>query len=222
MSYVAKAISDEERLLTLTRPHWIYPLTGFVWFLAFLLIGLFLDNYFDSYLSRYSLDFFLNLKILYLSGQITPVSVIFTLIGIFAFWPFFMTFISSEIGLTDQRVIHKTGLIFIQIDQVDLDDIRAEHVTHGWLGWLLGYGKIRFNCRFIEDVKLPAISKPYRLVKASHNARYRHPKIEYDHDEFSDQIKQIEHHQKKSLPAEKMSKLKNQFKISFWKSARER
>ncbi len=222
MSYVAKAISDEERLLTLARPHWIYLMTGFVWWMIFILIGLFLDKYFDEYLSRYSLDFFLNLKIIYFSGQVTPISVMFTLIGITAFWPFFMTYISSEIGLTNERIIYKTGLIFVQIDQVDLDDIRAEHIYHGWLGWFLGYGKIRIDCRFIEDLKLPAISKPYRLVKASHNARYRHPEIEYGHDEFSGRLKQIEHHQTQATPAKKIEKLKNQFKISFWKSARDK
>lgn len=222
MSYVTKAISDEERLISLARPHWIYLLTGFFWLLLFILLGLGIDQFFSHHLDPYTLNFILNLKIMYLSGSLTPISVIFTLIGLSAFWPFFMTYISSEIGLTNERIVLKTGLIFIEIDQVDLEDIRAEHVHHGLLGWLLNYGKIRLDCRFIQDVKMPAIGNPYRFVRASHNARLKHPTIEYGADEFSSNIKLIEHQRKRASPTEITKRLKNSFKINFWKSARDK
>jgi hypothetical protein len=222
MSYVSRAISDEERLISLVRPHWIYMLTGFLWLFSFVFLGLAIDIYFDHFLSAYSFSFFVDLKLIYFSGVITPISALFTLIGVVAFWPFFMTYISSEIGLTNERIVLKRGLIFIEIDQVDLEDIRAEHVQHGLLGWLLKYGKIRLDCRFIQDVNIPAISNPYRFVKASHNARLKHPELEYDKDEFASNIKLIEHHEKHSSSPEVMSRLKNSFKISFWKSAKDR
>ena len=217
MSYVSKAISDEERLISLVRPHWMYLLTGFLWLLIFLILGLTIDIYFDHFLAPYAINFLMSWKIIHFSGAITPISAIFTLVGIVAFWPFFMTYVSTEIGLTNERIILKTGLIFVEIDQVDLDDIRAEHVHHGFLGWLLKYGKITLDCRFIQDVNIPAIGNPYRFVTASHNARLKHPEIVYDEDEFSRNIKLIEHHQKQASPPEKIKRMKNAFKISFWK-----
>ena len=222
MSYVAKTISHSERLLFLTRPHWIYILTGVIWFSIFVSMGIGLDAYFSEYLNQYSLHFFLNLKLIYLSGSVTPISIIFTLIGITAFWPFFMIYISSEIGLTNERIICKTGLIFIQIEQVDLDDIRSEHIDHGWIGWLLGYGRIRLDCRFLEDVKLPSIPNPYGLIKASHNARKKHPEIEYGGDEFSSNIKLLEHQQDQESISAKSRKLRNLVKINFWKSTHQK
>jgi hypothetical protein len=115
----------------------------------------------------------------------------------------------------------KTGLIFVEIDQVDLEDIRAEHVHHGLLGWLLHYGSIRLDCRFIHDVKIPAIGNPYRFVEASHNARLKHPRIAYGEDEFSSNLKLIEHKKSEAHP-QITQKMKNAFKISFWKSARDK
>lgn len=222
MGYVSRAISDEERLISLARPHWIYLMTGFFWLLLFIIIGLGLDIYFHHFLSEYALNFMVSLKIIHFSGVMTPISVLFTLVGIVAFWPFFMTYISSEVGLTNERIILKKGLIFVEIDQVDLEDIRAEHVHHGLLGWILRYGKIKLDCRFIQDVKIPAIGDPYRFVTASHNARLKHPEIEYGHDDFDSNMKRIEHHKQQARPYQVTDKMKNAFKISFWKSARDK
>lgn len=219
MSYIAKAISDEEKLISLVRPHWIYPLMGFLWLMFFVVWGITLDHFFEPHFEPYTLNFILDLKIAYITGSLTPISFIFTIVGIFTFWPYFMIYISSEIGLTSERIIYKTGLLFVEIDQVDLEDIRAEHVYHGLLGWVFGYGKIRLDCRFINDVRLVAISNPYRFVRASHNARLKHPSIEYDDDEFAANLVHIAQKQKENRPRTRAQNLKNIIKANFRKSA---
>lgn len=216
MSYVSKAISDEERLISLARAHWIYVLTGFFWLGLFVGIGMAVDYKFQGFLGQFTYDFLINLRFGYISGGLSPVSVLMTIIGLMAAWPFFRVYITTEIGLTNTRIIYKTGLLFVEVDQVDLEDIRAENVYHGLLGWLLGYGSIRLDCRFIEDVKLPAIRNPYRFVKASHNARIKHPNMAYGEDEFAGHIVGIERQQYSNTPKER---LKNMVKVSFQKSS---
>lgn len=220
MGYILKAIDPQEKLILLTHPHWIYLATGFFWSLFFIILGFFFDYYIDGLLHHHSFNFLIGLKNQYSFGLLTPISAVFSFIGLVTFWPYFSTYVSSEIGLTTERIIIKSGLILIKVDEVDLEDIRAEHVYHGLFGWLLKYGKIKLDCRFVKDVEILAIAEPYRFVKTSHNARLKHSRIQYDEDDFASNIKLIEHHQKQSSPPERFKRMKNSFKISFWKSAR--
>ncbi len=216
MSYVRKVISNQEKLLCVFHASWSYVAQGLFWFVVLTTAGLIVDHYFYQYVGP---DTFLNIDLwaVHLGLKLSGISMIFAFIGFAVFWTLFLVYISSEIGLTDQRVIHKKGLIFIQVDQVDLEDIRAEQVFHGWFGWLFGYGRIRLDCRFINDVWLPTIPDPYRLVKASHNARLKHPLIEYGEDEFQVNLQRIE--AQKEEKQRTFLKLKRLMRERFQKAA---
>ena len=220
MSYILKAISSQEKLILLEHPHWIYIATGFFWAIFFVICGLYLDSYYNQLTGDLSSSYLIDLKQSYSIGFITPISTTFILIGLIVFWPYYKTFVSAEVGLTSERIIHKTGLILVKIDQVDLDDIRAEHVYHGLLGWLFKYGKIKLDCRFVEDFGLPAIGSPYRFVKSSHNARLKHPQIRYDEDDFSKNIQTIGSQEKSVAPPEVIKRVKETLKKSFFRSAK--
>lgn len=191
MSYVRKVITSQEKILVIARPHWIYLIEGWLWFLGMIIAGLIVDYYLyqimpGSRIVTFDQGLFQYIPIPFI------IPGLFGLIGFGIFWPLLLAYASNEIGLTDQRIIYKTGLFFIEIDQVDLDDIRAEQVHHGWLGWILKYGKVHLDCRFVGDVWLPAIAKPYRLLKAIHIARMRHPDIEYNHRDLTLHLQKIE------------------------------
>lgn len=64
-------------------------------------------------------------------------------------------------------------MIFVEVEEIELEEIKGEHIHHGLLGRFLKYGAIDFDCRFIGDVSLLAIRKPYRFIKALHVARSR-------------------------------------------------
>lgn len=218
MSYVRKVISNQEKLLCIFRPHWVYVLDGVLWFLALTFAGFVVDHYFYQYVGPDTL-FKINFWSVHFGVAFSGIFLIFFVTGIAVFWTFFIIYISSEVGLTDQRVLSKRGLFLIQVDQVDLEDIRAEHVFHGLLGWLLGYGRIRLDCRFIDDVWLPRIPNPYRLVKASHSARLKHPLIEYGHDELQANIQNIEtERQEKRKIKTNIALLKQLIKFQFNKT----
>jgi hypothetical protein len=193
MGYVRKVINIDEKLLSISRPHWIYLFEGLLCFVGLAVAGLVLDYYFYLYVGSHAIRFDIDLWFVKFNEIRTPIPWIFSFTGFAIFYPLFLAYISAEIGLTDQRIIYKRNLIFIEIEQVDLEDIRAEHVSHGWLGWLLGYGRIRLDCRFIDDVRLPAIRKPYKLIKAMHTARMRHPNIDYTNESLHENLERIKH-----------------------------
>jgi hypothetical protein len=191
MGYVRKIMNADEKLLLIARPHWIYLFEGLLCFIGLTVIGLAADYYFYQYVGSHAVRFDIDLWIIKFNELNTPILWLFGFMGFAIFYPLFLAFVSAEVGLTNQRIIYKRNLLFIEVEQVDLEDIRAEHVSHGWFGWLLGYGRIRLDCRFVDDVRLPAIRKPYRLIKAMHTARMRHPDIDYTNEMLHANLEQI-------------------------------
>lgn len=215
MSYVRQIIGNDEKLLATFRPHWIYFLEAALWFVGLSAIGFILDYYMYAFFTHNAVRFNIDMYFLVFTEEFTPIPWIFVFTGLAVFIPLFLVYISTEVGLTNQRIIHKRGWMFVEIDQVDLEDIRGEHVIHGWFGWLLGYGRIRLDCRFVDDVTLPAIRNPYRLVKASHTARLKNPLIEYGHDEFWSNMEQVEKLRSQALAKNKMKALREKMKGNF-------
>lgn len=206
MSYVRKIVPASEKLISIFRPHWIYPLEGLIWLALCTSIGLFIDYQLQSINIGDVFTFSVDIMGRTLTHDHTPILWLCIATGLAVCWPLVSAYISTEIGLTDRFIIHKRGIMFIEIDQVDLDDIRAEHVQNGWFGWLIGYGRIRLDNRFIDDVTLPAINNPYRLVKAIHTARFKHPEIEYDREEFDSNAKRIHEQRQNCRPRHKFKK----------------
>ncbi len=191
MSYVRKVIGNDEKMILTTRLHWIYFIEACIFFILITSVGLLIDYLLWHYAGSGLLYYEIDLYFITFTQDFTPIPLMFTLAGFAVFWSLFTTYISTEIGLTNHRIIYKKGLFLIEVQQVELEDIRGESISHGWLGWLLGYGKIHFDCRFIDDVYLPATHNPYRLVKAVHTARMRHEKITYNIDDLDTDIERI-------------------------------
>ncbi len=185
MSYVEKVIDSDEKILTITSLHWIYVVQGALWLLFFLVLGFIANHYLLFYSGSNQAGLVsMSLWSFHSSELKVPVIWIFGTIGLSGLMFMFLMYISIEVGLTNKRVLYKKGIIRIQVQEVDLIDMRSERVDHGWLGWLLGYGRLYLDCRFMDDVRLPALVKPYDLVKAIHVARAHHPDIDYGEKEM--------------------------------------
>lgn len=217
MGYISRILIENEKLIILTRPHWIYLMEGAVFFVILLVLGFVTDHYIYETFGKNIPDFQIDLGFLYFDARHTPIPWLFGFAGLAIFLPLFILWVGNEIALTDQRIIHKRGIIFVNIDEIDLEDIRAEHVSHGFLGWILGYGRIRMNCRFIEDVHIPAIKHPYKFIKLSHKARLHNPSIAYDDALFGKNMVRIERQKtaQKALMEKKYKALKAKIMKSF-------
>lgn len=174
MSFVSRISTHDERIVMIARLHWIYPLIGALWFAFALGIGFILDTLMWVYIGRDMV--FQNISFFGLIPEFSiqsPFTWLFGAGGGVFFVSLLLRYMSTEIGLTSKRVIYKTGLFMVEVEEVDLEEIKAERVHHGIFGYVLGYGRINIDCRFVSDVHLPAIRKPYRLVKAINIMRER-------------------------------------------------
>jgi hypothetical protein len=168
MSFIAKHIANsDERLIYVARLHWITLLKGFLWFAAFSFIGMAAEGELSVYFNPRPLV----LSGFYLGSPLALFKDFMILTGAFILLSYAVTYFFTEIALTSRRIIYKKGLISTEVEEIDLVEIRGENISHGILGRILGYGRLHLDSRFVEDINLPVIRRPYRLLQAMHKTR---------------------------------------------------
>lgn len=153
MSFIYKVISPDEKLLGIAQLHWIYGAKA----VAALGISVGLGLAFRSLISGFPYADFSRIG-----------DVVFILSAVTGFSLFLFNVVmqfTTELGLTTQRIIYKKGLFFVDVREIDLEEIKSANVDNGFLGRILNYGYIQLDARFIKDIQLPAFEDPYRILK---------------------------------------------------------
>ncbi len=171
MSYIRKIIAKDEELIGIARLHWIYVVKGLTWFIGFAGIGWLLH----SLITR---------GLMYVGGatnsyafpaalmSVSNAMMLFMMAGGFLiFFLFVLKILVTEVGLSNRRIIEKTGLLFVKVRQIDLEEVRGENMDMGHLGRIFGYAYILLDCRFLGDIRLPAIENPERFLRVLHELR---------------------------------------------------
>lgn len=172
MSFIAKHITHhDERLIYIARLHWIYLIKGISWF--FLLAGtgafinwkivLNMDTLPSETMPFIAYPFTILVDFIY---GIVPLTI-----GTVIFLVYLFKVLGTEIGLTNKRMIYKTGLFFVQSSEVELAEVSEAKVDNGMLGTWLGYGQVNLDCRFVGDFTLPIISHPYKILRQINKLR---------------------------------------------------
>lgn len=159
MAFIHKLIGPDEKLIGIARLHWIYAARGLTWLIGLMGIGV---------IAKMQLAGILGGGLVPIGNAIFWIGVVLGLI-FFAFYTIMM--LTAELGLTTKRCIYKRGWVFVDVREVDLEEIKSSSVDNGLLGRFLNYGYIHMDARFIEDVGLPAIADPYRFTKAMNDVR---------------------------------------------------
>jgi|GEM_PF-1128213 len=158
MAFVERLIGPDENLVGVARLHWIYIVKAILWFAGITIAGGILQTLIAMYLPI----------IINAGNFLFGLSI---LAGVFMFALYIGKMLFTELGLTTERLIYKRGLLFVDVREVDLEEIKSESIDNGLLGRVLNYGYLDLDARFIEDLDLPAINDPYRFVKAMNAVR---------------------------------------------------
>ena len=81
--------------------------------------------------------------------------------------------LTTEVYVTNKRLLFKTGVLAVQVPKMSLKEINYCTVRQSWLGSLLGYGGLEIFT-FTQDDKniiLPAIAQPHAFTKALEMAK---------------------------------------------------
>lgn len=210
MAFIDKVIGPDEKLVGISTIHWMYAAIGIVWMAGFLMLGI----YIDSFSFRAGIHFPGNPGLIATSLMAHAAFWICLVLGVTLFLLYTVMMATTEIGLTNKRIIYKRGWLFVKVTEADLEEVKAAGVNNGILGRLLNYGYIELDARFINNMNIPAIADPYRFVKAVNEIRskLRHDSMTVVLDGHGDTTAVADKHaepQQQRLPSDHVHKLED-------------
>jgi uncharacterized membrane protein YdbT with pleckstrin-like domain len=148
MGYIEESLGAEEVLISRARFHWLYHAAAWA-----------------------VLALFMGAAILLLSEHqsvwlIIPVAAL----GLFGFLAIMIPIWTTEIGVTNQRVIIKRGLLARHSDEIELWAIEEANLDQSVLGRLFGFGRISIQGTGDDALQIPAIADPVPFQKAIQGA----------------------------------------------------
>jgi uncharacterized membrane protein YdbT with pleckstrin-like domain len=149
MSYVSQTLGSKERILYQTGYHWLY------WFAAAVLIAPSVAVGVGGY--PYSA---LSIVLLIFGLILLPIGLRLLIRA----W-------TTEIAVTTDRFVRKTGLIAIKSEEVSLDKIEEVTVNQSILGRIFGYGDVQVHGTGMGDIKCQMVDNPIAMRRQIQTAR---------------------------------------------------
>lgn len=175
MDYIRQSIGDDEELVHVAEFHWMYVVNAVlnVIFSIFLSISIiYMALYFEPVMFG-SID--RSEGFMQALGSLHPgvkiLSFFLFVMGLLKFAQMMIVKMTTEIGVTDVRLIYKRGLVARAVGEINIDRIEGVNVLQGVLGRLFGYGRVMVRGMGVGEVVLPPIAQPIRFKKAIEHAR---------------------------------------------------
>jgi len=73
---------------------------------------------------------------------------------------------ATEIGVTNQRFIHKRGWLWRATQELQLRAIEEVNLEQGLLGQLFNFGRLELRGTGVDDIRLPSLADPLGLRRA--------------------------------------------------------
>lgn len=155
MRYVQETLMDGEEVVSEGKFHWFYTFAYVLFLIVMALFGLLLMAV------GHEPD---------MSG-VRNTGIGFITFGVLMFFIGMIRKWTTEIAITNKRVVYKRGWIFRNTDEISLNRLEEINLRQGILGRILGYGKLRLGGTGIGEIKLPDIAKPLEFRKTVQQAQ---------------------------------------------------
>lgn len=174
MLYVQQSLGQNEELVHVGQFHWMYTVQAFfmiVWGIvgSILIIAgaIFAYKQLGYYPER--------LPVLESIRNLHPGIRIFAFIifvmGLFSFAQMMIIRATTEIAITNNRLVFKKGLVARQVGEISVDRIEGVNVLQSILGRIFNYGRLAIRGMGVGEVVLPPIADPITFRKAIERAR---------------------------------------------------
>ncbi|MEM7680169.1 MAG: PH domain-containing protein [Pseudomonadota bacterium] len=174
--YIRQSLTEDEELIHIAEFHWMYTVSAVLNILFSLMLSIliiymalkFQPIMFGSVVPE-GYPFFERLGSLHPALKI--LSLFIFLMGVLKFAQMMIIKMTTEIGVTDIRLVYKRGLVARAVGEINIDRIEGVNVLQGILGRLFGYGRVMVRGMGVGEVVLPPIAQPIRFKKAIEKAR---------------------------------------------------
>ena len=174
MLYVQQSLGPEEELVHIGEFHWMYTVAAFmsiIWGVAFAGIILVGGVYAYKYLGFFPAHADVVTGIRFLHPGVKIAAFLMLIFGLLGFARMMVVKATTEIAITNQRMVYKTGLIARQIGEISIDRIEGVNVLQSLLGRICNYGRLAIRGMGVGEVILPPIADPITFRRAIEKAR---------------------------------------------------
>jgi uncharacterized membrane protein YdbT with pleckstrin-like domain len=98
------------------------------------------------------------------------VAAIAALIAVVVFLAIMLPIWTTEVGVTNQRLILKRGLVARNVSELQLRSIEQVNLNQGVFSRLFGFGRLQVHGTGIDDLVLPVLADPIGLQRALQDA----------------------------------------------------
>jgi uncharacterized membrane protein YdbT with pleckstrin-like domain len=184
MLYVQQSLAPDEQLIYVAKFHWFYDvqaIMNIVWgaFLAVALIISFSalapflpvsvsDKMLTSPLSIADNPFQIMAK---LHPGIKLFALLIFLIGVLKFAQMLVIKVTTEIAVTNTRLIYKRGLVARSVGEMNVDRIESISVHQSFWGRIFNFGQLMVRGMGVGELIMPNLADPIRFRRAIEKAR---------------------------------------------------
>jgi uncharacterized membrane protein YdbT with pleckstrin-like domain len=147
MAYIEQTLGANERLVSRARFPWLYYAAAALVLILLFGIAAFLQKW-----------------------EFTTLAVLSALGGVVACLSILVPIWTTEIGVTNQRLVYKRGFVKRNIDELQLWAIESVNLQQSAIGRLLGYGRLIAQGTGDDSITLPNIAHPLAFRKAIQDA----------------------------------------------------
>lgn len=177
LDYVKQSLGEDEELIHVARFHWMYTVSAMfniLFGIVAAILTLVLAVKFEPMLLNYSyppegVSWMERLSILHPAVKI--ISFFFIVFGVFKFVQMMIYKVTTEIAITNNRLIYKRGLIARYVGEINIDRIEGVNVLQGFWGRIFDFGRVMIRGMGVGEVVLPPIERPIVFRKAIEKAR---------------------------------------------------
>ncbi len=176
LQYVQESLTDDEEIIHVGRFHWTYSVSallnivfGIVGAILFLVLVVKFEPMILGYRPAQDLSWIQQIQSVHPFAKLFAFFIM--LFGIYKFARLMVIKATTEMAITNMRLIYKRGLISRFVAEINIDRIEGVNVLQGFFGRLMNFGRIMIRGMGVGEVILPPIEDPIKFRKAIDKAR---------------------------------------------------
>lgn len=176
MDYIRQSLADDEELVHVAQFHWFYTVQalfnvvfGIVLAAIIIVAAIKLEPMVFRSVDYDGLSFIERIRVIHPGIKILAFFIF--VMGLFKYAHMMIIKATTEIAVTNKRLVYKRGLIARYVGEINVDRIEGVNVLQGVLGRIFNYGRIMVRGMGIGEIVLPSIEDPLKFRKAIEKAR---------------------------------------------------
>jgi uncharacterized membrane protein YdbT with pleckstrin-like domain len=175
VNYIQQSLTDGEELVHIGHFHWMYNLQAVmnIIFSIALSIGVLVFAIkMQPYIGQTpppGTGWLTQVQMLHPGVRILSFFVV--VLGLLKFAQMMIVRATTEIAITNRRLVYKRGLVARYVGEMNIDRIEGVNVLQGILGRIFNYGRVMVRGMGVGEVILPPIEDPIKFRRAIEKAR---------------------------------------------------